>query len=147
MIPAEIKGIDHVVLRVSDLDRALAFYTGVLGLTLERVLEPIRLHQMRCGRNLIDLMPLAPGEALPPPGQGSIDHLCLSLRGDLEAILAALEAHGIRPASPPSVVYGAGGFGSSVYITDPDGHTLELKVHYAEWPARHGAAPAAGSDR
>jgi len=34
-IPAQFGGIDHVVLRVTNLERTLGFYLGVLGLTVE----------------------------------------------------------------------------------------------------------------
>ena len=32
-----VKGLDHVVLRVADMDRAISFYEQVLGLHIERV--------------------------------------------------------------------------------------------------------------
>ena len=66
-IPARYNGIDHVVLRVTDLDRTLNFYKTVLGLTVERIFEKIGLYQIRCGANLIDISPLKPGESLAEP--------------------------------------------------------------------------------
>ena len=51
-----IKGLDHVVLRVADLDRAIRFYCEVLGCTEERRIEPLGLVQLR---GL--LMPALPG--------------------------------------------------------------------------------------
>jgi glyoxylase I family protein len=55
--PLEITGLDHVVLRVRDLDAALGFYRDVLGLPIERQLD-IGLVQLRAGRALIDLVPV-----------------------------------------------------------------------------------------
>src|SRR5438045_8807838 len=52
-----VKGLDHVVLRVADMDRAIAFYEQVLGLHVERRLESIGLVQLRPGTALIDLVP------------------------------------------------------------------------------------------
>jgi glyoxylase I family protein len=141
MIPAEFNGIDHVVLRVADISRSLAFYVDLLGLSLERVLETIGLHQVRCGHNLIDLMPLKPGEQLAEPEQRGIEHLCLRVRGDIDEIAKALEARGVPIISGPMEVYGATGYGTSVYVNDPDGYAIEIKAHYAKRPVRHGAAP------
>ena len=53
-----IRDIDHVVLRVSDLDRMLGFYCDVLGCTLERRKDDIGLIQLRAGRSLVDLVPV-----------------------------------------------------------------------------------------
>jgi len=39
MKPIKITGLDHIVLNVGDVDRALKFYTQVLGLPGERVEE------------------------------------------------------------------------------------------------------------
>ena len=55
-MPLTIEGIDHVVLRVTDMTRSLDFYTRILGLPLERFVESLGLHQLRAGANLIDLV-------------------------------------------------------------------------------------------
>jgi glyoxylase I family protein len=141
MIPATYDGIDHVVLRVVDVKRSLDFYVGVLGLTLERILETIGLHQVRCGRNLIDLIQLKPGQSLAPDPARGMEHLCLSIRGDIDEVLAALKKNNVPIDGEPMEVYGAAGFGTSVYIRDPDGYAIELKFHYTRKPVRHGAQP------
>ena len=56
MRPIEIRGLDHVVLRVRDLPRALAFYCDVLGCREERRLDALGLVQLRAGAHLIDLV-------------------------------------------------------------------------------------------
>ena len=53
-----IRDIDHVVLRVSDLDRMLEFYSGVLGCAIERRKDDMGLVQLRAGRSLVDLVPV-----------------------------------------------------------------------------------------
>jgi catechol 2,3-dioxygenase-like lactoylglutathione lyase family enzyme len=146
MIPAEFNGIDHVVLRVADMKRALDFYVGVLGLPLERVLETIGLHQVRCGRNLIDLIELKPGQTLAPDPARGMEHLCLSIRGDIDEIVESLRKSKVQLDGEPMEVYGAGGFGTSVYVRDPDGHLIELKFHYARNPVRHGSRPLAAGN-
>ena len=53
------KGLDHVVLRVSDMERSIAFYRDVLGCPIERRLEELGLVQLRAGKSLVDLVDIA----------------------------------------------------------------------------------------
>jgi len=118
-----VKGLDHVVLRVADMDRAIAFYEQVLGLHVERRLETIGLGQLRAGTAMIDLVPGAPGE---DRGR-NMDHFAIRIAEmDVPALTAHLKRHGIDPGEVRRR-YGAEGYGSSIYITDPDGNTVELK--------------------
>ncbi len=119
----EILGIDHVVLRVADLERAIAFYEGVLGAKVERRAEKFGLVQLRAGRSLIDLI-----EAPEKDREGAnMDHFALRIEPfDEAAIRAHLETHGIE-AGEVKRRYGAEGNGPSLYIEDPDGNTVELK--------------------
>lgn len=127
-----IREIDHVVLRVRDLERALAFYRDVLGCKLEREQVDIGLWQMRAGRSLIDLVPVdgelgAAGGAPPAEGGRNVDHVCLRVEPwDDSAIRGHLAQHGIAPELTKSR-FGAEGAGPSMYLTDPDGNTIELK--------------------
>ena len=69
--PLEVLELDHVVLRVADQAASQRFYTTILGLQLDHVNEGARLVQLRAGRHLIDLLPLAAGRdrlALGPDG-------------------------------------------------------------------------------
>ncbi|HEY6599108.1 MAG TPA: VOC family protein [Pseudomonadales bacterium] len=131
MNPIDIAALDHVVLRVKDLDAALAFYQGVLGLTIERRLD-IGLVQLRAGASLIDLVPVASplGEAGGPAAGRTghnMDHVALELgRFDATAIIAYLDAHAIEHGDV-ATRYGAKGTGPSIYLKDPDGNTIELK--------------------
>lgn len=127
-----IRDIDHVVLRVRDLPRALAFYRDVLGCPLEREQPAIGLWQLRAGRSLIDLVPIdgelgRAGGAAPGPEGRNVDHVCLRVEPwDEAAIRAHLAEHNIDPA-PSRSRFGADGAGPSFYLTDPDGNTIELK--------------------
>ena len=128
----EIKGIDHVVLRVADIDRAMGFYCGVLGCREERRVEDIGLYQLRAGAAIIDLVPLDSelgrlGGAGPAAEGRNLDHFALRIEPFDEATLRAdLAAHGID-AGEVKARYGAAGEGPSIYIEDPDGNTVELK--------------------
>ena len=124
--PLECVELDHVVLRVRDQAASQRFYTEVLGLTLDFVNEPIKLVQLRCGRHLVDLLPLEAGE--PPEPTARVDHICLSIRcDDLPAAVAYLAAHGVPVDGGIVSRRGAFGQGPSIYIRDPDGYRLELK--------------------
>jgi catechol 2,3-dioxygenase-like lactoylglutathione lyase family enzyme len=118
-----ITGLDHVVLRVASLERAIKFYGDVLGCPVERELETPRLVQMRAGTSMIDLVPCPEGEE---PGR-NMDHFAVRVATmDVAALTAHLARHGIDPGEVRRR-YGAEGYGSSIYITDPDGNTVELK--------------------
>jgi catechol 2,3-dioxygenase-like lactoylglutathione lyase family enzyme len=123
-----VTGLDHVVLRVQSLDRAIAFYGEVLGCPVERELETPRLVQMRAGSSMIDLVPCAPGEVPGVEIAGkNMEHFAIRIaRMDVPALTAHLAKHGID-AGETRRRYGAEGYGPSVYITDPDGNTVELK--------------------
>lgn len=128
----EIRGLDHVVLRVADLERALRFYCDVLGCTEERRLDALGLVQLRAGAALIDLVPVDSPlgrHGGPAPGESgrNVDHFALQLEHLDETLLRAhLEAHGVAPGDVAQR-YGAQGMGPSMYLRDPDGNTVELK--------------------
>jgi len=122
-----IKGLDHVVLRVRDADRMIAFYRDVLGCAVERELAGIGLVQLRAGASLIDLVAVGEGPNPPPAGAGNMDHFCVRLEPfDADLIRRHLESHGVTPGKVESR-YGAEGQGPSLYIQDPEGNTVELK--------------------
>lgn len=119
-----IKQLDHVVLRVADLDRAIRFYEEVLGCRVERRVESIQLVQMRAGASLIDLIAIDP-----PAGEErrNMDHFALRIEPfDAEALKAHLTEHGVE-IGELAERYGAEGDGPSLYLTDPDGNGVELK--------------------
>ena len=127
-----VREIDHVVLRVRDADRMIAFYRDVLGCTVERAREDIGLYHLRAGRSLIDIVPVdgslgALGGAAPGAEGRNLDHFCLRVEPfDADAIAAHLRRHGIEPGEVASR-YGAEGDGPSLYVKDPEGNTVELK--------------------
>jgi catechol 2,3-dioxygenase-like lactoylglutathione lyase family enzyme len=132
MSAIEIRAIDHVVLRVRDVERALRFYCDVLDCTEERRSEALGLYQLRAGSSLIDLVDVAgPLGKLggPPPGENArnMDHLALRLAAfDEAAIRAHLQRCGVEPGEVGQR-YGADGLGPSLYIRDPEGNVVELK--------------------
>ena len=131
--PFRTARIDHVVLRVRDPAASLAFYRDVLGCRLERVREDLDLIHLRAGASMIDLVAVdgvlghRGGPAAGEAGR-NVDHVCLRIAPfDEAAIVAHLARHGVRPQGPASRNFGAEGDGPSLYCTDPDGNTIELK--------------------
>jgi len=143
--PIHFHGIDHVVLKVTSIERTLEFYTKVLGLRLERIIADAGIYQLRCGRNLIDLQLMPKGQPLAAKEARGFDHLCLLMQGDFGTILEHLEANKVPISWGPVELYGATGFGTSVYVLDPDDHTIELKADHAEFPLRTTAKEAMAS--
>lgn len=129
--PFQLCGLDHIVLRVVDLERMRRFYKDVLGCSEEREQAEIGLYQLRAGAALIDLVTvsgkLGGMRGAAPGAEGrNLDHFALALDGfDEAAIRAHLAQMGVavEQAGPR---YGAGGEGPSIYIRDPEGNIVEL---------------------
>lgn len=130
--PFVMRGIDHIVLRVADLPRMLAFYRDVLGCTDEREQAAIGLYQLRAGASLIDLVTIdgklgARGGAAPGAGGRNLDHFAIAIQPfDDAALRAHLAAHGVEIVEE-GPRYGAEGEGPSIYVRDPEGNVIELK--------------------
>ena len=130
--PIGLRGLDHVVLRVRDIDAKIRFYCEVVGCTEERLRPDIGLYHLRAGAAMIDLVPVdgelgRKGGAAPGREGRNMDHLCLQvIPFEAEAIRAHLAAHGVD--SDEAVTrFGALGDGPSIYLRDPEGNTVELK--------------------
>jgi glyoxylase I family protein len=124
-IPLKVAELDHVVLRCRDQNRALDFYTRILGLREERRIDQIGLIQLRAGRSMIDLVPATH----PRAEEGlNVDHLCLAVEArDLNEVASYLRELSVEVIGEPAIRYGAHGAGLSIYIRDPEGNVVELK--------------------
>ena len=130
--PIAVRGFDHIVLRIRDKAKMLAFYIDVLGLSLDRDRPELGLTHIRAGQQMIDLVTLdGPLGKLGGEGPGkegrNLDHFALQVSlFDETAIRAHLAAHGVEAGRIESR-YGAEGEGPSIYLNDPEGNTIELK--------------------
>ena len=127
-----IREIDHLVLRTERVEAMISFYTGVLGMSVERRLDDVGLIQLRAGRSLVDIVPVdselgRKGGAAPGAHGRNLDHFCVRVDPfDEGALRDHLKTNGVE-AGPTERRYGAEGTGPSIYIQDPDGNTVELK--------------------
>ena len=117
--------VDHVVVNVADAERSLAFYVEELGLA------PLRVDEWRRGEVLFPSVRVTPSfilDLLETARTGvNADHLCLVVE---PTDLAALAASGrFTVVDGPATRFGARGAGTSLYVLDPDGNTVELR-HY-----------------
>lgn len=129
----EITGLDHIVLRTAQMEQMLHFYSTVLGCPIERELAPeFGLVQLRAGTALIDLVAVDSelgrlGGGPPTKGNNNMDHFCLQISTQPEEDISRyLASHGVQTGAFERR-YGAQGFGNSIYMTDPDGNTVELR--------------------
>ena len=128
-----IREIDHVVLRVVDMEAMVRFYCDVLGAGFVARRPELGMAHLRAGSSLIDLVEVAgplgkAGGAAPGREGRNLDHLCLRVEPfDAEAIVAHLAEHGVKPEGEIRARFGAEGTGTSLYLKDPEGNTVELK--------------------
>ncbi len=126
-----IHELDHIVLNVDDVERSLAWYTGSLGL------EPVRVEEWRAGEVafpsvrvsdscIIDLF-AAGDPAGDPADTGRLNHFCLVAdRVDVDRIASSGD---FAVVDGPGPRFGARGDGWSVYVSDPDGNTVEIRSY------------------
>jgi catechol 2,3-dioxygenase-like lactoylglutathione lyase family enzyme len=122
-----VTGLDHVVLKVADVERTLAWYRDRLGLPGERVEEwrrgEVPFPSLRIDdRTLIDLLAGAPTGA-------NVDHVCLVITdADLDALATSADFDVVGDG-PIEGLFGAQGYARSLYVRDPDGTVVELRSY------------------
>jgi catechol 2,3-dioxygenase-like lactoylglutathione lyase family enzyme len=128
--PAALDGVLETALYVADLPRARAFYVDVLGCT--PLLESARLVALSVAdrsvlllfqRGATEQALATPGGLVPGHGGSGVQHLAFAVSADaLPAWLSRLDAAAVTVESRVRWPRG----GESVYVRDPDGHSLEL---------------------
>ncbi len=124
----DVLSLDHIVLRVADVERSLDWYTSMLGL------DPVRVDEWRAGNcpfpsvrisadTIIDLID---GDV---PGEGrNLDHFCIVVTADsLAHVRASSEFEIVR--DPDVELFGARGMADGLYVSDPDGNEIELRAY------------------
>jgi lactoylglutathione lyase len=122
----------HLGLRVADLQRSLAFYTGLGYQVLGRVpgTDLGALTMLKLPGDEFVSLELVDDSSEERTGPGSLSHFVVQVE-DLHATVAQLAARGIE-AAPPGSPDGSEDFWTS-WLEDPDGHRIEL----VQWPSGH----------
>ena len=121
--PFTIHHVDHIVLRVRDLEKSADFYALLGGRETPRSRDDA-ISLLLAGETRVTVV-RRPAD--PRPEQGALDHINLSIEaGDINTVAAYLEAHGARvqrdlgrqPRAP-----------TTVRVLDPDDNVVELRLH------------------
>ncbi len=117
-------GIGHVVLKVRDLDRSLAFHRDLLGFHVVGQMSNVMVFLTARGENHHDLALLRVGDQAPSPLPNAVGlyHVAIRLPG-WEAVKrahAVLSERGLLRGATDHRV------SRSVYTVDPDGNEIEL---------------------
>ncbi|WP_434599648.1 VOC family protein [Streptomyces sp. A5-4] len=118
-----VKEFDHLVLNVRDVERALDFYCGPLGL------EPVRVAEWRAGEVPFPSVRVSPTTIIDlldrPRGESNVDHICLVVEPlDWQQVI---DAGTFTVLEGPVSRFGARGTAESIYVQDPEGNTVELR--------------------
>ena len=143
-MPASVSNIGHIVLKVEDLDSALAFYCGVLGLkeVARRDFGEGPMAFLSTGNSHHDIGLVAANSR--NSGPGSLHHFALKVGdslADLRHVKQALAANGIVVHMSLDHRVSQG-----IYIFDPDGNLIELYVDADARLWQHDPSLVANSD-
>jgi catechol 2,3-dioxygenase-like lactoylglutathione lyase family enzyme len=130
----KITELDHIVLRVKDVETSLRFYTQVLGLPAERVEQwragEIRFPSARLNADTIIDLFASDQQPIGREGAKNQDHFCMVIEPtDMEELKVKFEDIGVDIQAGPGKRWGSHGDGISLYIYDPDDNVVELR-HY-----------------
>ncbi len=130
----KITEMDHIVLRVKDVEESLRFYCETLGMPSERVDQwwagEIRFPSARLNADTIIDFFGSDQETIGKEGIKNQDHYCMVIEPtDMEELKAKFEAIGVGIQAGPGKRWGSHGDGTSLYIYDPDNNVVELRYY------------------
>jgi ureidoacrylate peracid hydrolase len=111
-----VVGLAHMLLQVSDLKKAEAFYLGTLG--FQKKPDAVPLADGRPLTVTLQGLGLTSGG---PGDQAQVDHIAFEVRG-VAALAERIKNSGVKVLKE----LGPGAYGSTIYVEDPDGNKIEL---------------------
>lgn len=142
----KVKGLDHIAVTVSDTQRSLDFYCGLLGLTQveqhqlaaedvkkANAIDNARGQSTRLAApetpgiliDLLEFFELPKESAAVAPGVVGATHFALSVE-NLQETYEALKANGVKFDAEPVTFPLETGAVTVVFLSDPDGNSIEL---------------------
>ncbi|MEU7842428.1 VOC family protein [Micromonospora sp. NPDC049114] len=123
MSAVRVTGFDHLVLTVADVERALGFYCGQLGLA------PVRVDEWRAATAPFPSVRVSRDSIIDLVQGGrhgtNVDHFCLVVAPlDWARVV---ESGAFTVLTGPVDRFGARGSATSIYVSDPDGNVVELR--------------------
>jgi len=123
------KALDHVALKVTDMDKTLHFYHQVLGLELLRTSGPHaeggRSAVLQVGGQGINVFSRSDVVSVERENPVGVDHFCLTMEAaSVDDLMADLRQAGVDIFRGPVAFRD----GTSVFVSDPDGVHVELQL-------------------
>src|SRR5262249_24348204 len=121
--------LDHLILKVNDLNASISFYTKILGFTYEGVDGPFTVIRVNPDFQI----------QLSPGGTAGLEHYAFAVsRSEFVEILERIRASQI-PYGPtfdsvgsntgPGEELGARGMAPTLYFNDPNNHLIEIRTY------------------
>ena len=128
--------LDHVGVKVTDLDRSIRFYRDLFGFRMvdRRMLgnSNVEAAAMEVGGSIVFLLHAPSFRARSPEEHGGVDHFCLTFTdGEFREILERTKTLGVKLEGGVTPRTGATGRSDSQYVFDPDGNRIEVKTGLA----------------
>ncbi|MFZ6673377.1 VOC family protein [Undibacterium sp. Xuan67W] len=121
--------LDHIILKVNDLQSSITFYTEILGFTAEGTDGPFTLIRVNPEFQI----------QLAPWGTPGLEHYAFAVsRDDFTSIFERIQSagiaygptfHAVGTNTGPGEESGARGRAPTLYFNDPNKHLLEIRTY------------------
>jgi len=125
--------LDHVGVKVTDLDRSIKFYSDLFGFEMvdRRMLgsSNVEAAALQVGGSILFLLNTGEYKSRSSEEHGGVDHFCLTFTDtEFQEILGRMKSMGVKLEGGVVPRTGATGRSDSQYIFDPDQNQIEVKT-------------------
>ena len=125
--PFTIRQLDHIVLRVRDIEKSVAFYTMLGGEAHKYENRAFTVISLASNGQHLSLLP--DQDFVPAGGKGNLEHFNIVIQArDVTEVTSYLKANGVELLNEPADE----GRGVTINLHDPDGNFLELRLASSE---------------